>query len=95
MRFATPQGFNSGDQFFAYLKDSFDVLYREGETNARVSARPQAKPSAMSVGLHCRLAGRPGRTAALEQFIDYALAHERVWVARRIDVTRHWIAATP
>ena len=66
MRFATPQGFNSGDQFFAYLKDSFDVLYREGET----------RPRMMSVGLHCRLAGRPGRTAALERFIDYAVAHE-------------------
>ena len=85
MRFATPQGFNSGDQFFAYLKDSFDVLYREGET----------RPRMMSVGLHCRLAGRPGRTAALERFIDYALAHERVWVARRIDVARHWIATHP
>jgi putative urate catabolism protein len=85
MRFATPQGFNSGDQFFAYLKDSFDVLYREGET----------RPRMMSVGLHCRLAGRPGRTAALERFLDYAMGHERVWITRRIDIARHWIATYP
>jgi peptidoglycan/xylan/chitin deacetylase (PgdA/CDA1 family) len=67
------------------LRDSFDVLYREGET----------RPRMMSVGLHCRLAGRPGRTAALERFIHYALSHERVWVARRIDIARHWIATHP
>jgi len=85
MRFATPQGFNSGDQFFTYLKDSFDVLYREGE----------ARPRMMSVGLHCRLAGRPGRTAALERFLDYAMAHERVWITRRIDIARHWTATHP
>jgi putative urate catabolism protein len=85
MRFATAQGFNSGDQFFAYLKDTFDVLYREGETLPRM----------MSVGLHCRLAGRPGRTAAVERFLDYARGHERVWFARRIDIARHWIAAHP
>ena len=85
MRFATPQGFNSGDQFFAYLKDSFDVLYREGE---------QA-PKMMSVGLHCRLVGRPGRAAALERFLDYALGHERVWVCRRIDIARHWAQTHP
>ena len=85
MRFATPQGFNSGDQFFTYLKDSFDVLYREGATYPRM----------MSVGLHCRLAGRPGRTAALERFLDYAIGHERVWITRRIDIARHWIATHP
>jgi putative urate catabolism protein len=85
MRFATPQGFNSGDQFFAYLKDTFDVLYREGEVLPRM----------MSVGLHCRLAGRPGRTAALERFLDYARAHDRVWITRRIDIAQHWIAAHP
>jgi putative urate catabolism protein len=85
MRFATPQGFNSGDQFFTYLKDSFDVLYREGE---------QA-PKMMSVGLHCRLVGRPGRAAALERFLDYALAHERVWVCRRVDLARHWVNVHP
>jgi OHCU decarboxylase len=81
MRFATPQGFNSGDQFFAYLKDTFDVLYAEGET----------APKMMSVGLHCRLVGRPGRAAALARFLDYVASHERVWVARRIDIARHWI----
>ncbi|HEX8665229.1 MAG TPA: allantoinase PuuE [Beijerinckiaceae bacterium] len=81
MRFATPQGFNAGDQFFAYLKDSFDVLYAEGES----------APKMLSVGLHCRLAGRPGRAAALARFLDYLGSHERVWVARRIDIARHWI----
>ena len=85
MRFATAQGFNSGDQFFAYLKDTFDVLYREGEHSPRM----------MSVGLHCRLAGRPGRAAALERFLDYACAHDHVWITRRIDIARHWIATQP
>jgi len=77
MRFTTPQGFNSGQQFFDYLRDSFDVLYREG---GRM----------MSVGLHCRLAGRPGRAAALERFLDYVSALDDVWIARRIDIARHW-----
>jgi putative urate catabolism protein len=81
MRFATPQGFNSGDQFFAYLKDSFDVLYAEGEAGA---------PKMMSVGLHCRLVGRPGRAAALARFLDYVAGHEKAWVPRRIDIARHW-----
>jgi OHCU decarboxylase len=81
MRFASPQGFNSGDQFFAYLKDSFDTLYAEGET----------APKMLSVGLHCRLVGRPGRAAALARFLDYVASHEYVWVARRIDIARHWI----
>ena len=85
MRFATAQGFNSGNQFFAYLKDTFDVLYREGAE----------RPRMMSVGLHCRLAGRPGRTAALERFLDYTAGHERVWITRRIDIARHWIATHP
>jgi peptidoglycan/xylan/chitin deacetylase (PgdA/CDA1 family) len=85
MRFATAQGFNSGDQFFAYLKDTFDVLYREGEL----------RPRRMSVGLHCRLAGRPGRTAALERFLDYIAAHDRVWIARRLDIARHWHSTHP
>jgi putative urate catabolism protein len=85
MRFATPQGFNAGDQFFAYLKDTFDVLYREGASH----------PKMMSVGLHCRLVGRPGRVAALERFLDYIAAHDRVWIARRIDIARHWHANHP
>jgi putative urate catabolism protein len=81
MRFCAAQGFNSGDQFYAYLKDSFDVLYQEGET----------EPKMMSVGLHCRIAGKPGRAAALARFLDYVQSHERVWVARRIDIARHWL----
>jgi chitin deacetylase len=86
MRFATAQGFNSGDQFFAYLKDSFDLLYAEGAAGS---------PKMMSVGLHCRLAGRPGRAAALARFLDYVQGHDRVWVARRIDIARHWTAVAP
>jgi peptidoglycan/xylan/chitin deacetylase (PgdA/CDA1 family) len=86
MRFATPQGFNAGDQFLAYLKDSFDVLYAEGEAGA---------PKMMSVGLHCRLAGRPGRIMALRRFIDYAQSHDNVWFARRGDIARHWHATHP
>lgn len=80
MRFASPQGFNSGEQFFQYLKDSFDVLYDEGSET----------PKMMSVGLHCRLIGRPGRFRALQRFLDYITAHDRVWVCRRIDIARHW-----
>ncbi|MDX1575846.1 MAG: allantoinase PuuE [Kiloniellales bacterium] len=82
MRFATAQGFNSGEQFFQYLKDSFDQLYQEGETS----------PKMLSVGLHCRLVGRPGRAAALARFLDYAAGHEGVWLCRRIDIARHWHA---
>jgi peptidoglycan/xylan/chitin deacetylase (PgdA/CDA1 family) len=81
MRFATPQGFNAGDQFFAYLRDTFDVLYAEGETGS---------PKMMSVGLHCRLIGRPGRAAALQKFIHHISARPRVWIARRVDIARHW-----
>jgi len=80
MRFATPQGFNSGQQFYDYLKSSFDVLYAEGDS----------RPKMMSVGLHCRLAGRPGRAAALARFLDHVQKHERVWIARRIDIANHW-----
>ena len=80
MRFATAQGFNSGEQFFTYLKDSFDVLRREGEET----------PKMMSVGLHCRLAGRPGRSAALERFVDYVQETPGVWMTRRIDIANHW-----
>ena len=82
MRFATAQGFNSGEQFFTYLKDSFDTLYQEGE----------ASPRMMSVGLHCRLSGRPGRAAAVARFLDYIQQHSEVWVARRVDIARHWMA---
>ena len=85
MRFATPQGFNSGEQFFQYLRDSFDVLYAEGEHT----------PKMMSVGLHCRLVGRPGRFRALQRFLDHVQQHEQVWVCRRIDIARHWIARHP
>jgi OHCU decarboxylase len=85
MRFATPQGFNSGDQFYAYLKDSFDTLYAEGDV----------APKMMSIGLHCRLVGRPGRALALARFLDYALAHDRVWIPTRLDIARHWIAKHP
>ncbi|WP_321504713.1 allantoinase PuuE [Breoghania sp.] len=81
MRFATPQGFNCGDQFFSYLKDSFDTLYAEG-------IEGQAKM--LNIGLHCRLVGRPGRAAALARFIDYVKGHHKVWIARRIDIARHW-----
>ena len=80
MRFATNQGFNSGDQFFAYLRDSFDVLYAEGKS----------APKMMSVGLHCRLVGRPGRAAALARFLDYVQSHDAVWVTTRADIARHW-----
>jgi OHCU decarboxylase len=85
MRFATPQGFNSGDQFFTYLKDTFDFLYAEGAT----------APKMMSVGLHCRLVGRPGRAAALARFLDHVQAHNQVWIARRIDIARHWTRHCP
>jgi allantoinase len=80
MRFATPQGFNTAEQFFTYLRDSFDVLYREGKDAPRM----------MSVGMHCRLLGRPGRFRALQRFLDHVEKHDRVWVCRRIDIARHW-----
>ncbi|MCE2978819.1 MAG: allantoinase PuuE [Betaproteobacteria bacterium] len=80
MRFASAQGFNAGDQFFNYLRDSFDVLYAEGED----------RPRMLSIGLHCRLVGRPGRFRALQRFLDHIDAHDRVWVCRRADIARHW-----
>ena len=85
MRYATNQGFNSGTQFLQYLKDSFDVLYAEGAESPRM----------MSVGLHCRISGRPGRFAALEQFLRYVRSHEDVWICRRADIARHWHANHP
>jgi len=86
MRFATPQGFNSGEQFYQYLKDSFDVLYAEGLAGA---------PKMMSVGLHCRLAGRPGRAAAVARFMDYIQSKQQVWVPTRLDIARHWTQTFP
>jgi len=85
MRFATAQGFHTGDQFARYLMDAFDVLYAEGAT----------APKMMSVGLHCRLIGRPARFAGLVKFIDHIMAHDKVWVARRIDIATHWIKTHP
>ena len=85
MRFAMPQGFSHGDAFFEYLRDAFDVHYAEGAE----------RPSMMSIGLHCRLIGRPGRFKALQRFLDHIEAHDRVWVARRIDIARHWKATHP
>jgi allantoinase len=85
MRFATAQGFNTGDQFFAYLRDSFDTLYDEG----------YFAPKMMSVGLHCRLAGRPGRIAGLKRFLDHVQTYDKVWICRRIDIARHWRAMHP
>lgn len=85
MRFATPQGFNSGDQFFTYLKDTFDQLWDEG----------RVAPKMMSVGLHCRIVGRPGRARALARFLDYVNSKEETWVCRRVDIARHWKANFP
>ena len=80
MRFATPQGFNTASHFFEYLRDSFDTLYAEGAESPRM----------MSVGMHCRLLGRPGRIVALQRFLDHVQQHENVWICRRIDIARHW-----
>jgi putative urate catabolism protein len=85
MRFATPQGFNTATHFYEYLRDSFDVLYAEGD----------AQPKMMSIGMHARLLGRPGRFVALQKFLDHVARHDRVWVARRIDIARHWKAHFP
>jgi len=85
MRFALPQGFSHGDEFFDYLRDSFDVLYAEGDE----------EPKMMSIGMHCRLLGRPGRMRALQRFLDHIEKHDRVWVCRRIDIARHWRANHP
>ena len=81
MRFATNQGFNTGDHFYNYLKDSFDALYEEGKTN----------PKMMSVGLHCRIIGRPGRIQSLRRFLDYVLKFDDIWICKRIDIAKHWI----
>jgi putative urate catabolism protein len=89
MRFATPQGFNSGEQFYAYLRDAFDALYTEGDP------RGLDAPKMLSIGLHARIVGRPARAAALARFLDYARAQPDVWIARRVDIARHWQAAHP
>jgi allantoinase len=85
MRFVQAQGFNTGEHFFNYLRDSFDALYAEGDE----------APKMMSIGMHCRLLGRPGRIGALRRFLDHVQSHERVWVCRRIDIARHWKATHP
>ncbi len=85
MKFAVAPGFSAPSGYFEYMRDTFDVLYKEGTTH----------PKMMSVGLHCRLAGRPGRSAALERFLDHVLAHDGVWICKRVDIARHWIAEHP
>jgi len=85
MRFTAAQGFNTGEHFFTYLRDAFDALYAEGET----------APKMMSIGLHCRVVGKPGRILGLKRFLEHVMAHDKVWVARRIDIARHWLATHP
>jgi putative urate catabolism protein len=89
MRFAAMQGFNSGTQFFDYLKDAFDTLYAEGDPNGL------NQPKMLSIGLHCRLVGRPARAASLARFLDYVQTHQHVWITRRIDIARHWERTHP
>ena len=89
MRFATAQGFNSGSQFFEFLRDAFDLLYREGDPNGLNA------PKMLSVGLHCRLIGRPARIGALERFLDHVLKHPHIWICRRVDIARHWLVTHP
>jgi len=84
MRFALPQGYSHADPFFQYMKDSFDALYAEGDPDG------ENRPKMMSIGMHCRLLGRPGRITALQRFLDHIAAHEHVWVCRRLDIARHW-----
>jgi putative urate catabolism protein len=89
MRFATPQGFNSGDQFYTFLRDAFDMLYAEGDPHGLDA------PKMLSIGLHARIVGRPARIASLARFLDHVARHDDVWVARRLDIARHWIATHP
>jgi peptidoglycan/xylan/chitin deacetylase (PgdA/CDA1 family) len=89
MRFAALQGFNSGTQFFDYLRDAFDTLYAEGDPSGLNA------PKMLSIGLHARLVGRPGRIASLERFLDYVAQKDHVWICRRIDIARHWMAVHP
>jgi putative urate catabolism protein len=92
MRFALPQGYSHGDEFFNYLRDAFDLHYAEG---ARDPADGGGGPSMMSIGMHCRLLGRPGRMRAFQRFLDHVARHDGVWIARRIDIARHWRATHP
>ena len=89
MRFALPQGFAQAEDFYMYLRDSFDALYAEGDPNG------QNAPKMMSIGIHCRLLGRPGRLVALQRFLDHVAQHDKVWVCRRVDIARHWQATHP
>ncbi|MBS0306256.1 MAG: polysaccharide deacetylase family protein [Proteobacteria bacterium] len=106
MRFALPQGFSNGDEFYSYLRDAFDVHYAEGGRDpaeggrdpaegGRDPAAGQGGPAMMSIGMHCRLLGRPGRLRALQRFLDHVQSHEQVWIARRIDIARHWKQVHP
>ena len=89
MRFASPQGFNTADHFYQYLKDAFDVLYEEGDPSGL------AAPKMLSIGMHCRLLGRPARFRALQRFLDYVQSHDKVWICRRIDIAQHWMQNHP
>ena len=89
MRFASMQGFNTGDHFFNYLKDAFDVLYEEGDPQG------QNRPKMLNIGMHCRILGRPARFKALQRFLDHVQQHDRVWICRRIDIARHWAQTHP
>jgi putative urate catabolism protein len=89
MRFALPQGFAQAEDFFIYLRDSFDALYDEGDPNG------DNAPKMMSIGMHCRLLGRPGRLVALQRFLDHVAKHDKVWICRRVDIARHWQATHP
>ena len=89
MRFSLPQGFAQAEDFYIYLRDSFDALYAEGDPNG------QNAPKMMSIGMHCRLLGRPGRLVALQRFLDHVAKHDKVWVCRRVDIARHWQATHP
>ena len=89
MRFSLPQGFSQGDDFFTYLRDSFDALYAEGDPAG------QNRPKMLSVGMHCRLLGRPGRIGALQRFLDHVARHDKVWICRRIDIAQHWRSVHP
>ena len=93
MRFALPQGYSHADPFFQYMKDTFDALYAEGDPD--IERGGLNRPKMMSIGMHCRLLGRPGRITALQRFLDHIQSHDKVWVARRLDIARHWTTTHP